>query len=102
MDEGRIVFAQLMDYLPREVFDVCVEMHRGNYREPLSTTIFNDTSSHQVCFVNSDVGKRRKSVFQGFFFVRAIRKMASQVIPRHGQETMLLFPNARLAYLARL
>ena len=31
MDEGRIVFAQLMDYLPREVFDVCVEKHRGNY-----------------------------------------------------------------------
>jgi IS4 transposase len=31
MHEGRIVFAQIMDYLPREIFDDCVEQYRGNY-----------------------------------------------------------------------
>ncbi len=31
MHEGRLIFAQLMDYLPREVFDDCVRLHGGNY-----------------------------------------------------------------------
>jgi hypothetical protein len=31
MHEGRLVFAQIMDFLPRDVFDDCVEQHRGNY-----------------------------------------------------------------------
>lgn len=31
MDEGRLVFAQILDYLPRDVFDACVKKHRGNY-----------------------------------------------------------------------
>jgi IS4 transposase len=31
MYEGRLIFAQIMDYLPREVFDDCVKQHGGNY-----------------------------------------------------------------------
>ena len=31
MYEGRIIFAQIMDFLPREVFDDSVKRHRGNY-----------------------------------------------------------------------
>ena len=31
MHEGRIIFAQLMDYLPRETFDACVRQYRGNH-----------------------------------------------------------------------
>ena len=31
MYEGQIIFAQLMDYLPREVFDDCVKQYGGNY-----------------------------------------------------------------------
>ncbi|MCL2000613.1 MAG: IS4 family transposase [Planctomycetes bacterium] len=31
MHEGRLIFAQFMDYLPRRTFDNCVERHRGNY-----------------------------------------------------------------------
>lgn len=31
MYEGRLIFAQIMDYLPREVFDDCVKQYRGNY-----------------------------------------------------------------------
>jgi hypothetical protein len=31
MYEGRLIFAQLMDYLPREVFDACVKQYSGNY-----------------------------------------------------------------------
>ncbi len=31
MYEGRLIFAQLMDYLPRAMFDTCVERYRGNY-----------------------------------------------------------------------
>lgn len=31
MHEGRLIFAQIMDYLPREIFDDCVGRHRGNY-----------------------------------------------------------------------
>lgn len=31
MYEGRLIFAQLMDYLPREVFDDCVKQYGGNY-----------------------------------------------------------------------
>ena len=30
MYEGRLIFAQVMDFLPRDVFDGCVERHRGN------------------------------------------------------------------------
>jgi hypothetical protein len=32
MHEGRLVFAQLMDYFPRREFQQCVERYRGNYR----------------------------------------------------------------------
>jgi hypothetical protein len=31
MREGRLIFAQIMDFLPREVFDECVQQHQGNY-----------------------------------------------------------------------
>lgn len=31
MHEGRIIFAQIMDDLPREVFDECVKKYRGNF-----------------------------------------------------------------------
>lgn len=31
MYEGRLVFTQLMDFLPREVFDDCVKRHDGNH-----------------------------------------------------------------------
>lgn len=31
MHEGRLIFAQIMDYLPREVFADCVKRHGGNY-----------------------------------------------------------------------
>jgi hypothetical protein len=31
MYEGRLIFAQLMDYLPREVFDNCIKQYGGNY-----------------------------------------------------------------------
>ena len=30
MHKGRIIFAQIMDYLPRDVFDACVNRYRGN------------------------------------------------------------------------
>jgi hypothetical protein len=30
MHEGRLIFAQLMDYLPREIFDDCVKQYGGN------------------------------------------------------------------------
>lgn len=32
MHEGRILFAQLMDFLPRDAFDAYVEKYRGNYK----------------------------------------------------------------------
>ena len=32
MHSGRIVFSQLMDFLPRHRFDKCVRRHQGNYR----------------------------------------------------------------------
>ncbi|MDB4285584.1 IS4 family transposase [bacterium] len=32
MYQGRIVFSQLMDFLPRYEFDKCVRRYRGNYR----------------------------------------------------------------------
>jgi hypothetical protein len=32
MHEGRLVFAQLMDYFPKREFQQCVERYRGNYR----------------------------------------------------------------------
>ena len=32
MYTGRIVFAQLMDWLPRHDFAKCVRRYRGNYR----------------------------------------------------------------------
>ena len=31
MHEGRLLFAQIMDFLPRELFDACVEQYQGNY-----------------------------------------------------------------------
>jgi len=31
MYEGQLIFAQIMDFLPRDVFDGCVKRHRGNY-----------------------------------------------------------------------
>jgi IS4 transposase len=32
MHEGRIIFAQIMDYLPRDVFDACVKRYRGDHQ----------------------------------------------------------------------
>jgi hypothetical protein len=32
MHEGKLVFAQLMDFLPKRDFDECVRRYRGNYR----------------------------------------------------------------------
>ena len=32
MNTGRIIFAQLMDFLPRHEFNKCVRQYRGNYR----------------------------------------------------------------------
>jgi hypothetical protein len=32
MNEGRTVFAQLMDFLPKYEFDKCVQRYRGNFR----------------------------------------------------------------------
>ena len=32
MHEGRLVFAQLMDFIPKRDFDECVRRYRGNYR----------------------------------------------------------------------
>ena len=32
MHEGRIIFSQLMDWLPKYEFDKCVQQYRGNYR----------------------------------------------------------------------
>jgi len=32
MHEGRLVFAQLMDFIPKREFDECVKRYRGNYR----------------------------------------------------------------------
>ena len=32
MHEGRLVFAQLMDFFPKREFDECVKRYRGNYR----------------------------------------------------------------------
>ena len=32
MHEGRLVFAQLMDFIPKRDFDECVKRYRGNYR----------------------------------------------------------------------
>ena len=32
MHEGRLVFAQLMDFIPKREFDECVRRYRGNYR----------------------------------------------------------------------
>src|SRR6516164_8983304 len=32
MNEGRTVFAQLLDYLPKYEFDKCVQSYRGNFR----------------------------------------------------------------------
>ena len=32
MNEGRTVFAQLLDFLPKYEFDKCVERYRGNFR----------------------------------------------------------------------
>jgi IS4 transposase len=31
MHEGRLIFAQIMDYLPREVFDDCIKQYQGDY-----------------------------------------------------------------------
>ena len=31
MYEGRLIFAQLMDYLLREVFDDCIKQYGGNF-----------------------------------------------------------------------
>jgi IS4 transposase len=31
MYEGRLIFAQIMDFLPRDIFDGCVKRHRGNH-----------------------------------------------------------------------
>ena len=30
MHKGRIIFAQIMDYLPRDLCDACVNRYRGN------------------------------------------------------------------------
>ena len=32
MHEGRLVFAQLMDFFPKRPFQQCVERYGGNYR----------------------------------------------------------------------
>ena len=32
MHEGKLIFAQLMDFLPKRDFDACVKRYRGNYR----------------------------------------------------------------------
>ena len=32
MHQGRMIFAQLLDFLPRHRFNHCVERYRGNYR----------------------------------------------------------------------
>jgi hypothetical protein len=32
MHEGRLVFAQIVDYLPRYVFDQCVKKYKGNHK----------------------------------------------------------------------
>jgi Domain of unknown function (DUF4372) len=32
MTPGKLVFAQLMDFLPRHDFDACVGRHDGNHR----------------------------------------------------------------------
>ena len=32
LKEGRSVFSQLMDWLPKRKFDTCVQRYRGNYR----------------------------------------------------------------------
>jgi transposase len=32
MHEGRLIFAQLMDFVPNRDFDACVKRYRGNYR----------------------------------------------------------------------
>ena len=32
MHEGRLVFSQLMDFIPKRDFDECVNRYRGNYR----------------------------------------------------------------------
>jgi transposase len=32
MYEGKIIFAQVMDFLPRDVFDACVKRYRGNHQ----------------------------------------------------------------------
>ena len=32
MNEGRTVFAQLLDFLPKYEFDKCVARYHGNYR----------------------------------------------------------------------
>jgi hypothetical protein len=32
MHEGKLVFAQVMDFLPKRDFDACVKRYRGNYR----------------------------------------------------------------------
>ena len=32
MHSGKLVFAQLMEFLPRHDFDKCVRRYRGNYR----------------------------------------------------------------------
>ncbi len=34
MHEGRTVFAQLMDWLPKYEFDKCVRRHHGDFRAP--------------------------------------------------------------------
>ena len=31
MYEGRLIFAQIIDFLPRDIFDGCVKRHRGNH-----------------------------------------------------------------------
>ncbi len=32
MNSGRTVFSQLMDFLPKNEFDKCVQRYHGNYR----------------------------------------------------------------------
>ena len=32
MHQGRIVFSQLLDFLPKKSFRTCVKRYKGNYR----------------------------------------------------------------------
>ena len=39
MNQGRIVFSQIMDYLPRRRFKTCVDRYRGDYRVRIFTCL---------------------------------------------------------------